>query len=66
MKHKRPKVMELRSTEKDKVRRMGQWRMVILVVCTALVAIGLVTLAINIGTDQPTDPNAAQKTQKSK
>jgi hypothetical protein len=61
MKHKRPKVIELRSTEKDKVRRHGQWRMAILVVCTVLVTAALITALIRIGTDVPADPNAAAK-----
>jgi hypothetical protein len=57
MKHKRPKTMELRSTEKDRVRRKGAWRMAILSVCAVLIAAALITALIKIGSDVPTDPN---------
>jgi hypothetical protein len=66
MKHKRPKTMELRSTDRDKARRQGAWRMAILAVCAVLVAVALIAALIHIGTDVPTDPNAAKKSQTSK
>jgi hypothetical protein len=61
MKHKRPKTMELRSTEKDRIRRKGKWRIVLLAVCAVIVAAALITLALTLHDKPPVDPNAARK-----
>jgi hypothetical protein len=58
MKHKQPKAIGLRSTEKDRIRRIGMWRMIVLVACAAVLATAVITAIIRIGSDVPVDPNA--------
>jgi anti-sigma-K factor RskA len=63
MKQKRPKPIGLRSMEKDKARRKGFWRLVIVGICAAVITIAaLAFLMTREITDTPADPNKAEKT----
>jgi hypothetical protein len=60
MKQKRPKAIGLRSMEKDKARRKGFWRLVIVAVCAATITIAAVSFLATLDVpDVPADPNKA-------
>ena len=58
MKHKRPKTIGLRSAEKEKARKKGVQRLIILSACAVVLAVAaLVILARQGVPDMPLDPN---------